>query len=227
MPGTNLLDEIELILEDISGGGGGQPPNRRDGGDGDRSGGKGPSGGSGGSPARRFSTAIVLAMVSILMFFMAIVAAFLVLRATSSMWVKFHVPPILLANTVVLLLSSVTMEFAKKRLVAADGAGFQKLWWLTTGLGFLFLAGQLVAWRLLVAEGIYMASTLASSFFYVFTAAHGAHLLGGLCALVYVGARRFDARKLPQTVAAEVASYYWHFMDGLWVFLLALLYFGR
>lgn len=225
MPGTSLLDEIELILEDIGGGGGGQPPRRGDdGGDGGR-GGKGPS--SGGSSARRYSTAIVLAMVSILMFFMAMVAAFIVLRATSSMWVNFHVPAILWANTAVLLVSSVTMELAKKRLSESDARGFQKLWWVTTGLGFLFLAGQLVAWRLLVAEGIYVASTLASSFFYVFTAAHGMHLLGGLCALVYVAVRKFDPARLPRAVVAEVVSYYWHFMDGLWLFLLALLYFGK
>lgn len=225
MPGTSVLDEIELILEDIGGGGGNQPPHRGDDGGNSGRGGKGPP--PGGSSARRYSTAIVLAMVSILMFFMAMVAAFIVLRATSSMWVRFHVPAILWANTAVLLLSSLTMELAKKRLLESDTRRFQKLWWLTTGLGFLFLAGQLVAWRLLVEQGVYVASTLASSFFYVFTAAHGAHLLGGLCALVYVAVRRFDSSRVPRAVAADVVSYYWHFMDGLWLFLLALMYFGR
>lgn len=223
MPGTNVLDELELVLEDIGRGGGGRPPDRGDGGGGGS--GRGPS--PGGSPARKYSTAIILAMVSITMFFMAIVAAFIVLRATSDMWVKFRVPPILWVNTAALLVSSVTMELAKKRLEAKDGSGFRKLWWATTVLGFLFLGGQIIAWRMLAGEGLYASSTLASGFFYVFTAAHGAHLFGGLCAVVYVAARRSDAGRVPRAVVADVVSYYWHFMDGLWVFLFALLYFGR
>lgn len=223
MPGTNVLDELELVLEDIGGGGSGQPPDRGDGGGG--GGGRGPF--PGGSPARKYSTAIILAMVSILMFFMAIVAAFIVLRATSNMWVRFRVPAILWANTAALLASSLTMELAKKRLEDNDNRGFQRLWWATTALGFLFLGGQVIAWRMLAGEGVYASSTLASGFFYVFTAAHGAHLLGGLCALVYVVIRRFDPARVPRAVVADVVSYYWHFMDGLWVFLFALLYFGR
>ena len=53
------------------------------------------------------------------------------------------------------------------------------------------------------------------------------HLVGGICALLYVAMRKFEKAKLSRTVAAEVASYYWHFMDGLWIFLLALLYLGK
>jgi len=51
--------------------------------------------------------------------------------------------------------------------------------------------------------------------------------VGGICALSYVGLRKFDSANLSRSLAAEVASYYWHFMDGLWLFLLALLYMGR
>jgi cytochrome c oxidase subunit 3 len=224
MPGPSVLDELELILADIRDGRGGQPPDRGDGGGDGGGNNKRPS--HGGPPARRYSTAVVFAMISILMFFMAMVAAFLVLRTTSSLWVKFHVPRILWANTAVLILSSVTLEAAKKRLTENNTPQFERLWWLTTALGFLFLAGQLVAWRILVGEGIYVGSTLASGFFYVFTAAHGAHLLGGLGALVYAAVRRPDPSRLSRAAIADVVSYYWHFMDGLWLFLLAMLYFG-
>jgi cytochrome c oxidase subunit III len=226
MARTNVLDDLELIIGDTGHSGGGPPPGGGDGGGGDdRDRGRDRSWGN--PSPRRYSTAIGLAIVSILMFFMAMAAAFIVLRATSHKWVTFHMPWILWVNTAVLLTSSFTLEQARRRLAAENSEGFRKLWLLTTGLGLLFVAGQLIAWRELVAQGVYVASTLANSFFYVFTAAHGVHLLGGICALLFVGFRNFEKAKVTRALAAEVASYYWHFMDGLWVFLLLLLYFGR
>jgi cytochrome c oxidase subunit 3 len=105
--------------------------------------------------------------------------------------------------------------------------GFKKLWMLTTGLGIAFLVGQVVAWKQLATQGIYLATNPASSFFYIFTGAHALHLIGGVGALIYVAWRNFDRANVTRTVAAEVASYYWHFMDALWLFLLALLYLGK
>jgi cytochrome c oxidase subunit 3 len=96
----------------------------------------------------------------------------------------------------------------------------------TPRLGFAFLVGQVVAWRELVARGYYVGSNPASSFFYVFTAAHAIHLVGGIGALLYVLFRNFAKTRISLSGAAEITSYFWHFMDGLWLFLLALLYFG-
>ncbi|MFI5096283.1 MAG: cytochrome c oxidase subunit 3, partial [Candidatus Acidiferrales bacterium] len=79
----------------------------------------------------------------------------------------------------------------------------------------------------LVLAGFYVASNQASSFFYILTGLHGLHLLGGICALLYVAFRKFERAGVSQSVAAEVASHYWHFLDGLWIFLLALLYFSK
>jgi cytochrome c oxidase subunit 3 len=101
------------------------------------------------------------------------------------------------------------------------------LWRATTVLGILFLGGQIVAWLQLVASGLYIASNQATSFFYIFTAAHAVHLLGGIAALLYVALRDFEKGKISRQTAVKITSYYWHFMDGLWVFLLLLLYFGR
>ena len=66
---------------------------------------------------------------------------------------------------------------------------------------------NVVAWRQLAAQGVYMTSRLASSFFYVFTAVHAVHLVGGICALLYVRLRRFETARIRRHVAAEVASY--------------------
>jgi cytochrome c oxidase subunit III len=224
MPGTTATPDIELIIEDIGGGGGrGKPPDG-----GDDGGGDGKRRRPGGKPSpRRFYTGIALGIVSILMFFMALASTFLVRRGSSNDWISIHLPTILWFNTLVLFASSFTLEQARKRLSRSDLSGFRTLWAVTTCLGILFLIGQLMAWRQLVAQGIYMATNPASSFFYIFTGAHGVHLLGGVGALLYVALRKFEKASVSLPTAAELTSYYWHFMDGLWVFLLALLWVGK
>ena len=226
MPTATATPDVELTIEDSrgDGGGGGRPPDGGDdGGDGDY--GRGwrrepPS-------PRRFSTAIAIAMVSILMFFMALASAFLLLHHSSRVWVAVHLPRILWANTAVLIASSFILERARLRLSNGDVPSFRKLWLVTTVMGLLFVTGQVVAWRELVAQGVYIASNQASSFFYIFTGAHGVHLLGGLAALLFVLLRNFEKSQVSMSLAAEITSYYWHFMDGLWIFLFALLYLGK
>lgn len=224
MPGTSTVPDIEIIIEDSKGGGGsGQPPAGGDGGDdGDDSKRR-----RNGSPSpRRFSTAITIGMISILMFFMALASAFLVLRRSSEVWVTVHLPWILWVNTLILLGSSFTLERARARFALRDMLGFRKLWFATTLMGFVFVGGQLVAWRQLVAQGVYIASNQGSSFFYIFTGAHAVHLLGGVAALLFVALRNFEKSQISISIAAEITSYYWHFMDGLWVFLFVLLLLG-
>ena len=225
MPGSIAPPDIELIIEDTHGGGGGSRP--PDGGDDGDEGDRGKHRPNGPPSPRRFSTAIAIAMVSILMFFMALASAFLVLHHGSKVWVAVQLPRILWINTAILLGSSFTLERARLRLSLGDVPGFRKLWLLTTMMGFLFVAGQLVAWRQLVGQGVYIASNQASSFFYIFTGAHGVHLLGGVAALLFVLLHNFEKSQVPASLAAEITSYYWHFMDGLWIFLFALLYLGK
>ena len=220
MPGTTIIEDFELIIEDIGGGGGKGPPAGGDDGGGKRRWPQSPS-------SRRYATAIILGILSIVMFFMAMVSAFIFLRATSSRWVPLHLPSIIWVNTMILLLSSGAMELARRRLALADLRQFRRLWSVATALGILFLLGQLAAWRQFVLAGFYVATNQASSFFYIFTGLHGLHLFGGICALLYVSFRKFEKAKVSRSVAAEVASHYWHFMDGLWLFLLALLYLGK
>jgi len=223
MPGTSTVPEIELIIEERHGGGGGgsRPPDGSDDGDDNRNRHPGKS-----SP-RRYYTGIAVGLVSILMFFMALASAYLVRKSGSSDWIPVRLPPVLWFNTLVLIASSFTMEQARQRLAQSFVLSFRRLWLATTALGILFVIGQLVAWRLLVAQGIYMASNPASSFFFIFTGAHGLHLLGGVAALLFVSVRNFEKSQISISLAAEITSYYWHFMDGLWIFLLALLYLGK
>jgi cytochrome c oxidase subunit III len=172
-------------------------------------------------------TGITLALGAVLMFFMALTSSFIVRRGTTDDWHAFPLPRVLYANTAVLLASSATIELARRRLAIGQQAAFRNLWGLTSGLGLVFLGGQLLAWRELRAEGVFLATNPSASFFYVLTALHGVHLLGGITALLYVAARAWQRSRVSQDTAAQVASIYWHFMDGLWVFLLLLLSLGR
>jgi cytochrome c oxidase subunit III len=227
MPSATSTKEIELIIERSGGGGGGgilPPPGRNGGGDGS-GGGKKP--GKGQPSSRRYFTGMVVGILSILMFFMALASAYLVRKGTSGDWVPVRIPALLWINTAVLLLSSGTLEVARTRLARADEEGFRKYWMLTTGMGVAFLSGQIVAWKQLARQGIYLATNPASSFFYIFTGAHALHLIGGIAALIYVARRNFSKTYVTRSMAAEVTSYYWHFLDALWLFLLALFYLGR
>ncbi len=223
MPGSTAMPEIELIIEKkISDGGGGNlPPSDQNGG-----------GDDGKRPRRedlspkRYYTGMALGIVSILMFFMALAATFLVLRGSRN-WVPVQIPALMWFNTVVLVTSSATLEMARHRLAEQQLSAYRKLWLITTVLGVGFLVGQILAWRQLAAEGIYVTNNTASSFFYMFTGLHALHLFGGVTALLYVAKRNFDHAQVTRSVAAEVTSYYWHFMSALWLFLLALLYLGK
>src|ERR1700730_8494581 len=137
MPGKTATQDTELIIVDLGRGGGGPtPPAGGDGGgDGDK--GRRPRK----PPQRRYSTAIVLGMISILVFFLGLCIAFIALKRVSETWVPMHPPKILWLNTAILLVSSYTLEKARRRLSAIDFSGFRKLWRATTILGILFFAG--------------------------------------------------------------------------------------
>jgi cytochrome c oxidase subunit 3 len=156
------------------------------------------------------------------MLFAAFTSSLVVRRGLSQDWSPLPVPGILWLNTAALLLSSVTLEGARRTLSRSRNAARFTRWWLaTTLLGMAFVAGQLLAWRELSERGIYLASNAGSSFFYLLTAAHGVHLLGGIGGLVYVGVRA--ARRRVSQTAVDAAAIYWHFMDALWVYLIVLL----
>jgi len=179
-------------------------------------------------PARAYRTGMYMALAAITMLFAAFTSAMVVRHGVSNDWAHTTLPRVLWLNTAVLLASSATLELAKRGLWSNENRRF--IVWLdvTAALGAAFIAGQLVAWKQLAASGVYLATNPSSSFFYLLTAAHGLHLLGGVIALLYLllRARRILAHSgsgAPGRTAVEVTAIYWHFMDGLWVYILILL----
>jgi cytochrome c oxidase subunit 3 len=173
-------------------------------------------------------TGIWVALAAITMSFAALTSALFVRQGSGMDWQHFTLPPILYANTLVLLASSVTLEVARRRVAAyvraAESQIALPMRWLviTLALGLLFVAGQYVAWLQLKAAGLYLATNPNCSFFYVFTGIHALHVLGGLAGLVYVISKLNRSILRRSTFAA--AAQYWHFMDILWLYLLWVLW---
>ena len=155
-------------------------------------------------------------------------------------WFPVPLPRLLLVNTGVLLISTFTMELARRQaarkaalaqLAAVPGASVdaaEKISWLafTVVLGLLFLAGQWIVWRELAASGFYVSSSPSSSFVYLLTGMHGVHLFGGVVALLSVGFGSVLRRPADsQFIVVDVTAWYWHFMAWLWVYILCLLEF--
>jgi len=171
-------------------------------------------------PERTYRLGMWFALTGIVMLFAAFTSALVVRKGMSFDWVPVRMPRILWLNTFVLLMSSGALELSRRCLRAGAAKAFIR--WLSAALilGLGFLAGQLIAWRELAARGIYLASNPGSSFFYVLTATHGFHLLGGVVALAYVVVRaRPIAAGLARRTPVDVTAIYWHFMDALWIYV--------
>ena len=157
------------------------------------------------------------------MLFAGFASAYLVRRAGAD-WQRVPLPGILWINTIVLLSSSVTLEVARSAERRGQAAALKGWLLITTLLGLAFLGGQLMGWRQLAARGVYLPTSPYSSFFYMLTAVHGAHLLGGILALGYALWRVWRARWTPaQPERVNGCATYWHFVDGVWVFLYLLM----
>jgi cytochrome c oxidase subunit 3 len=174
------------------------------------------------------SSAIWVGIAAITMMFAAFTSALVVREGSGPDWQHIAIPHILLWNTLVLIASSLSLETFRRRFVVrpvgAETALRVQPQWLYASLlmGIVFVAGQYAAWIQLRREGVYVARNPSSSFFYVLTAAHALHVIGGLGGLLYVTDRL--RRHALRRSTLDVAATYWHFMDVLWIYLLALIW---
>jgi len=133
-----------------------------------------------------------------------------------------------LVVTLVLVSSSVTCQFGVFSAERGDVYGLRRWFILTFVLGLIFILGQANEYRSLVDEGTTISSTGYGSVFYLTTGFHGLHVIGGLIAFVYMLARSAMGRFTPaQATSAIVVSYYWHFVDVVWIGLFSTIYLLR
>ena len=161
---------------------------------------------------------------TVTMLFAGFTSAYLVRRGGAD-WAPIAAPKILWLNCLVLLLSSAMLEgarFAQRR----EKLGAMKKWLFGTAVcGFVFLIGQLIAWQQLVARGVYLPTNPHSSFFFMLTGVHAFHLFGGIAAISYLLLRTWKGHAgTPARGALNPCATYWHFVDGLWLYLFFILF---
>jgi cytochrome c oxidase subunit 3 len=199
---------------------------------------------------RRARLGLLVGLTGIAMIFISFSSAYVVRQGLPTLdprtnlllhdWFPVPLPRLLLVNTGVLLISTFTMELARRQaarkaalaqLASVPGVSVEadeKVSWLalTVVLGFSFLATQWMVWRELAASGFYVYSSPSSSFVYLLTGMHGVHLFGGVVAMLTAGVGRVLRRPADsQFIVVDVTAWYWHFMALLWVYILCLLEF--
>jgi cytochrome c oxidase subunit 3 len=147
----------------------------------------------------------------------------------------------LLANTAILILSSFTIDSARRQItreaalapvqsIPGISLGNERRFpWLavTTLLGLLFLAGQLYVWSQLSARGFHFTGGTSSAFVYILTAMHGLHLAGGILVLIFANVGALMGRPVEnRRIVVDITSWYWHCMTGLWIYILLLFSFA-
>jgi cytochrome c oxidase subunit III len=175
------------------------------------------------------SVGTIIWLSSELMFFAGLFAMYFTVRAAHPDDWPMHPTeldvPYALVVTIFLVSSSVTCQIGVFKAEAGDVYGLRRWFLFTFVLGLIFVLGQANEYRNLVHEGTTISATGYGSVFYITTGFHGLHVIGGLFAFIFVLARSTMGRFTPaQATAAIVVSYYWHFVDVVWIGLFATIY---
>ncbi|WP_242927067.1 cytochrome c oxidase subunit 3 [Pontibacter vulgaris] len=175
---------------------------------------------SAGAHPLKFSLWLII--ISIIMMFAAFTSAYIVRREEGN-WLEFDLPNMLLINTAVIVLSSITMQLAYNAAKTDSLSRLKVMLVATAVLGVVFLLGQWNAWGELVANNVYfggVSSNPSGSFLYVLTGVHGFHLITGLIFLVLVLRSSFKFKvHSKNTLRIQLCTIYWHFLGGLWIYL--------
>jgi cytochrome c oxidase subunit 3 len=175
------------------------------------------------------SVGTIVWLSSELMFFAALFAMYFSIRAADyHMW-QIHTPkldvPYATANTIILVLSSVTCQLGVFAAEKGDVFALRRWFTITFVMGLIFVLGQANEYRSLVHEGVKLNGDGYGSMFYLTTGFHGLHVTGGLIAFIVYMIRTTMGRFTPaQATSAIVVSYYWHFVDVVWIALFSMIY---
>ena len=169
--------------------------------------------------------ALLIGCASIVMMFAGLTSAYIVRRAGGN-WLEFRLPDLFILSTVVILLSSVTLQFAYNGYKNQNEIPYKVGLIITFILGIAFIILQYSAWMALFSMGVDMKINPSGSFLYVITAVHAAHILGGIAAitvaLLHAFTLKFEFTKQRKS-RFQLILHYWHFVDILWVYLFVFL----
>ncbi|HEY0426626.1 MAG TPA: heme-copper oxidase subunit III [Pyrinomonadaceae bacterium] len=181
----------------------------------------------------KFRIAMWFFLLVVLMTFSVLIGAYIFSSANGSPeWKPFNLPAQIWISTVLILASSLTYTFAQKALNAAQQQKAKNWLLATTILGAAFISSQILAWLALVKRGVYVESNPYAGFFYIMTAVHVVHVIGGIIILGYIVLRTWQVTSSESELEkrqsiSKTVGWYWHFMDALWLVLFALLGFYK
>jgi len=180
---------------------------------------------------RSYKLILLFAMVSMTMMFAGLTSAFVVSKSRAD-WLKdFQLPTAFYFSTAAILCCSLTFHLAKKAIQKDNRSAVTTYLLATLALGILFVVLQFQGFGQIVAQGYYFtgtASNITTTFLYVVTVVHLAHLAGGLISLLIIIYNHFKQKyNSTQTLGIELGAMYWHFLDLLWVYLFLFLYFFK
>ena len=179
------------------------------------------------------SVGTIVWLSSELMFFAALFAMYFTARSVNpELWAEQTEQlniPFAAVNTTVLVLSSVTCQLGVFAAEKGDVRRLRRFFAITFLMGAFFIGGQIYEYAALVREGLTLSSNVYGSVFFLTTGFHGLHVTGGLIAFLFVLARTYASRRFThrQATTAIVVSYYWHFVDVVWIGLFATIYLLR
>ena len=160
---------------------------------------------------------------SLLMMFAGLTSAYIVKRNQAN-WQTFELPQFFWYSTVAILLSSVTIYLAQNAFKQREMKKYRSLVIGTLVLGVLFIVFQVLGFQQLWEKQVTLTKSVSYSFMYVIVGLHAAHVLGGLIALIVLFAKAFSTKtRTYNSIPVELVSTYWHFVDVLWIYLLAFL----
>ena len=162
---------------------------------------------------------------SLLMLFIALTSAYIVRRASGN-WLEFSIPTIFYVNTLVIVLSSLTLHLAYRAFKREASGAYRSWLGLTLGLGIAFLIMQFMGWDALAAQGVPLKINPSGDFVYAFGWLHAVHLVAGIAALAvsFVLAFVLPLRRTPaRQLRLELTVIFWHFLDALWIYLIIFL----
>jgi cytochrome c oxidase subunit 3 len=164
-----------------------------------------------------------IGIASIVMLFAALTSGYIVRQAEGN-WVVFDLPTPFYVSTVIIFLSSITLHMAI-RAVKKDQLKAVKInLIITLALGLAFIFTQFLGWSALVKQGVYFVGNPSGSFLYAISGIHIAHLLGGIISLMVVSGKSLMGRYNSKNyLGMSLCATYWHFLDGLWIYLFVFL----
>ncbi len=184
-------------------------------------------------PSNKFRIGMWFLLLVVMMTFGGLMSAYIVVATNGVLeWKPFDLPRAVLVSTFLILASSATYQIAQRALNRENQAKAKNWLLATTVCGGMFIASQLIAWLELVRSGVYMESNPYAGFFYILTAVHALHVIGGIIALGYILLRTWqptasDQELVKRQQISTTVGWYWHFMDALWIVLVLLLAFWK